>query len=192
MRNTVIAFAFLSVLTTSASAQVHRCKDATGKTIYSDQPCAAGQVGGQIERQRTRAEIMQEREQAYEAELRKQDRKLAEQERARAQQPRGGQPMPTAPVQQVEGWQERKDRENAATSARSIMNNGGRWDSNAEAARKEEARRRAAAAPPIITHCDPGFCYDNNGGVYHKSGPNFMTGPNGRTCHSVGTMWNCN
>lgn len=97
-----------------------------------------------------------------------------------------------APAMAQNDWQSRKDRENAATSASSITNNGGRWDSNAEAARKEEARRRAAAAPAVMTHCDPGFCYDNKGGVYHKVGPGVMTGPNGRACHQAGATWNCN
>lgn len=178
---------------TSAHAQVHRCKDAAGKTVYSDAPCASGQSGSQIERQRSRAEILQEREQAYDAEIRKQDRRLTEQERALAQQQRGGQlPIQTAPGQQAEGWQARKDRENARTSASSITNNGGRFDSNAEAARKEEARKRAAQQPPtIFTHCDPGFCYDDKGGVYHKAGQDVMTGPNGKTCHRAGPNWVC-
>jgi hypothetical protein len=46
--------------------------------------------------------------------------------------------------------------------------------------------------PTTITHCNSGFCYDNLGGVYHRNGPNFMTGPNGQACHGAGTAWNCN
>ena len=189
----------LSCATALCCAQVHRCKDVTGRTVYSDQPCGAGQAGVQIERQRTRGEILQEREQAYEAELRKQERRLGDQERALTQQQRGVQQMPSAvPAQSVEGWQERKNRENAATSARSITNNGSQWDAEAqarraaerrEAARKEEAEN---PTPAIITSCNTGFCYDNQGGVYHKSGQNFMTGPNGKTCNRVGNSWSCN
>lgn len=192
MRWRTIAAACLGLAALSAGAQVHRCKDATGKTVYSDQPCAAGQAGQQIERQRSQAEIMQERDQAYEAELRKQDRRMSEQERALAQQQRGSmQAPPPVALQPAQGWQERKDQQNAATSAASITRNGSRFDANAEAQRREEARRRAAQQPPSITHCDPGFCYDDKGGVYHKAGPDFMTGPNGRTCSRAGNMWNC-
>lgn len=193
MRLITIAIAFAGLSALSAGAQVHRCKDATGKIIYTDQPCVAGQSGVQIERQRSQAEIQQEREQAYDAEIRKQERRLAEQERAFIQQ-QNASPQPTRPTynQPTESWQDRKNKENAATSAGSITNSGGRWDAQAEAQRREEARRRAAAAPANITHCDPGFCYDNKGGVYHKAGPGFMTGPNGRTCHQTGTSWNCN
>jgi len=61
--------------------------------------------------------------------------------------------------------------------------------------REKEARRTAQEQqrpkPTVITHCDPGFCYDDTGGVYHKSGPDFMTGPSGKTCHRTGTFWNC-
>ncbi len=89
-------------------------------------------------------------------------------------------------------WQSRKDRENAATSASSITRNGGRFDSNAESARQQEAQRRAAQQPASsITHCDPGFCYDNKGGVYHKSGTEFLIAPNGKTCSRSGPSWVC-
>ncbi|MFN7155240.1 MAG: DUF4124 domain-containing protein [Acidovorax sp.] len=198
MRWRTIALTYLCLAAVSAGAQVNRCKDASGKIIYSDQPCATGQSGMQIERQRSREEILQEREQAYEAELRKQERRMAEQDRALSQQQRGAAQSPPAVMQPTEGWQERKNRENAATSAKSITNNGGQWDAEAQARRaaerREAARKEEAANPPpaIITNCNTGFCYDNQGGVYHKSGQNFMTGPNGRTCHRAGNSWNCN
>ena len=72
------AFAFLAV---PASAQVHRCKDASGKFTYSDQPCAAGQSGGVIERQKSREQILEERLQAAEANGRKYRAQDAERER---------------------------------------------------------------------------------------------------------------
>lgn len=59
----------LGLAALSASAQVHRCNNTTGKTVYSDHPCAAGQAGAQIERQRSQADIRREREQGYNAEL---------------------------------------------------------------------------------------------------------------------------
>lgn len=71
-------FAFLAV---PASAQVHRCKDASGKLTYSDQPCVAGQSGGVIERQKSREQILEERLQAAEANERKYRAQDAERER---------------------------------------------------------------------------------------------------------------
>ncbi len=43
-----------------------------------------------------------------------------------------------------------------------------------------------------ITGCDGGICRDAQGGLYHRNGPNFMTGPNGATCHKNGPQWVCN
>lgn len=197
-----IAIAGLGLAALSAGAQVHRCKDAMGKTVYSDQPCAAGQAGQQIERPRSQAEIMQEREQAYEAELLKQDRRMTEQERTQAQQQRTVQlPAPVA-NQPAEGWQERKNRENAATSARSITKDRGRWDEKAEteraAIRREEARRAAAAAAAAeadsvstITTCNGASCTDTLGKTYTRNG-GFLNRSDGRVCTALGNQVKCN
>lgn len=190
----------LTGLAPVAHAQVFKCQGPGGKLVYSDRPCDASSTGGLVQRERTFEEKLQEREQAYEAEARKQDRRQAEQEREwETKRQQSMQPLP-APVVRHSGndWARRKELENAATSASSVTNNGGSWDKAAEAQReqqrREDARRRAAQTPPAtnITHCAGGFCYDNQGGVYHGATPNFMTGPNGRPCHRAGNMWNCN
>lgn len=192
-----IIFILLAISAVTASAQVHRCKDAAGKVTFSDSPCASGQAGEQIQRKRTQDEILQERIQAAEAEDRKQGRRMAEQEREWAeQQRRAMQPQP-APTVRHSGndWQKRNELRNAEVSARSITNNGGRWDAAAQAERARQRREEARRNPPtptIITNCNQGFCYDEHGGVYHRNGPDFMTGPNGRTCNRAGNMWNCN
>ncbi len=87
-------------------------------------------------------------------------------------------------------WQARKDRENAATSAGSITNNRGQWDAQAQAERERQSRQSQPAL--VFTSCDSGFCYDNQGGVWHKNGPNYLNGPNGRTCNLSGGFWSCN
>ncbi|MDH4417663.1 MAG: DUF4124 domain-containing protein, partial [Acidovorax sp.] len=183
--------------TATASAQVHRCKDATGKLVFSDRPCEASQSGELVQRKRTREEILKEREQAGEAEIRKQNQRLAEQERALSASQRGV-PAPQAPVPRHSGndWQKRKDLENAATSAGSIANNGGRWDQNAEAerarVRREEALRHQAANPPsMITNCNGGFCYDTNGNVYNRNG-SFLNRTDGQTCTMQAGYAHCN
>lgn len=65
----------------SAHAQVFKCTGPEGKPTFSDRPCDANSAGGMIQRERTFEEKMSEREQAYEAQMRKQDRRMAEQER---------------------------------------------------------------------------------------------------------------
>lgn len=88
-------------------------------------------------------------------------------------------------------WQSRKNRENAATSASSITNNGGTWDAKAEAEREAIARQQRAQRLQF-TGCDQGACYDTQGGIWHKSGADVLNGPNGRTCFRSGSVWNCN
>lgn len=187
----------IAVCTTVASAQVHRCKDATGKLVFSDRPCEASQSGEMVQRKRTQGEILLEREQAMNAEQRKQAQRLDEQERDQAAQERGGQPS-QAPAMRpsANDWQKRKDLENAGTSARSITNDGGRWDKNAEAerarARREEALRRQAANPPsMITSCNAGFCSDTNGNTYYRNG-NHLNSTDGRTCTIQAGYAHCN
>lgn len=97
-----------------------------------------------------------------------------------------------AQTQRQETWQERKDRENAATSAASISRNGGRWDEKAEAERRALARQRAAAQPLTgFTHCDQAFCFGNDGQAYARNGDNLLIAPDGRTCNRSGSTWFC-
>lgn len=192
---------FISVLALGAgvaNAQVHRCKDATGKLIFSDRPCDAGQSGSQILRERTQAEILQEREQAYEAESRKQDRRMSEQEREFAEQERRIRPQQAQPQQTGNDWQLRKDRENAATSARSITSDGGRWDTNAQAERaakhREEMRKRGPEPQPEpeefrVKSCNANGCIDTRGGTY--TGGAIMRRNDGRQCSRSGNTIVC-
>lgn len=192
--------------TPAVTAQVHRCKDAAGKTIYTDAPCAAGSVGGVIQRERTIEEKIQEREEAYIAELRKQDQRFAEQEREWGEQQRRAMQPQSAPSvrHSSNSWSARNALRNAEVSANSITNNGGRWDKTTRARRTQEQREGShqeaisrpsqnhSPQPTNITNCGGGFCNDNQGGVYHRVSPDFMTGPNGQACHRAGAMWNCN
>lgn len=192
------ALIVLSALALPAMAQVHKCKDASGRTIYTDAQCAVGQSGGLFERRRTMNEIYEERIQAANAEDRKHLQRMAEQDREwAAQSSRASRPR-AAPEARHSGsdWARRKDAANAATSANSITGNNGRWDKAAQAQRarerREQAIRDARSSPPThMTNCTPGFCHDDQGGTYHRAGPDFMTGPNGQACHRTGDMWNC-
>ena len=89
----LFAFAFFAM---PASAQVHRCKDSSGKLTYSDQPCATGQSGGILERQKSREHILEERLQAAEANERKYRAQDAERERQMFEQQQQQQRQPAA------------------------------------------------------------------------------------------------
>lgn len=72
----LVAAAFMAPLT--GSAQVFKCKNAQGQAIYSDKACSTTQSGGLLERRRTFEEKMQEREQAYAAQVAKEERRALE------------------------------------------------------------------------------------------------------------------
>ena len=201
----------LVVFAPATSAQVHKCKDAAGKTIYTDAPCTAGQSGGMIERQRTQSEIYQERIQAAEANERKyrsqaatRDAQMLEQQQRQALAPAGGQVVVQDKASSRECKEAQKELE-FVSSIRTIPQDEKRMRTNAAIARvnascgsntqlmQEPPKVIMRPRPAInITNCNSGFCYDDRGGVYHRSGADFMTGPNGRTCHRAGAMWNCN
>lgn len=88
-------------------------------------------------------------------------------------------------------WQQRKDRENAATSASSINRNGGRWDAAAQA---ENARARAQRNGPRfsahITSCGGGFCNDEYGNSYSVNGPTLVR-QDGASCSYSGNIVDC-
>ncbi len=187
----------LTGLAPNVHAQVFKCAGPGGKLTFSDRPCDAGSSGRMIQRERTFEEKLQEREQAYDAELRKQGRRQAEQDQEWAQRRsstlRPHASPPNTPSRA--GWAERKARENAATSASSISNNGGRWDRAAEERRARERREQDRLRGPepsssTLTSCSGGFCYDDGGNVYTQSG-GFLSRTDGRSCAAVGNMVHC-
>ena len=181
MRHLILCLAVL--LTATAHAQVYRCTHA-GKTTYSDQPCSG--AGQQIARQKSAAELEQERAQAYDAELRKLQRRMAEQDNSFAVE---SAPQPV-PGYAGTDWQARKDRDNARTSAGSITNNGSRRDNT-------RPRRRAALpdepepASPEITRCSGQYCYDSAGQNYHSIGNGQIRSLDGTTCFLSGGRYVC-
>ena len=71
----------LAAFAMPSPAQVHRCKDETGKLTFSDQPCKAGQIGELIQQKKSREAILEERMQAAEANERKYRAQSADLER---------------------------------------------------------------------------------------------------------------
>ena len=164
-----------------AASQVHRCKDTSGKTIYSDTPCGNGQLGAMIERQKSAREILDERNLAAEANERK------FRERALDQQMQSQQ----AAVQAVAPAQKKQDKSSSYECRQAQREH--ETVSSIRTGTDEERRNRINAAtqksnaacdlqtemiqPPaekrtlparLITNCNAGFCYGNQGGVGHR------------------------
>lgn len=77
-----IAICAVVISAAQAQAQVHRCTNAAGQSIYTDAPCAEGHTSKLIERQKSAAEIAQYRANADAAT----DRKYRAQAAERVQQ----------------------------------------------------------------------------------------------------------
>lgn len=172
---------FLVVACLPAAAQVHRCKDSSGQLIYSDRPCDTGQTGGLVERRKSDRAIYEERMQAHAAEERKQRGYAMERQRQADAQSAVQDPNWDQPRQK--GYAERLAERNAGvTSNLAPLPHAQR--------RREDVNNQPA--PTAISNCTTGFCTDNQGGVYHRQGKDFMVGADGRTCHRNGAFWNCN
>ena len=201
----LIAFAFFAM---QASAQVHRCKDASGKLTYSDQPCASGQNGEIIERQKSREQILEERLQAAEANERKyrsqaaqQEVQMFEQQQRLSVMPPSRQPAAQDKAASRQCKEAQKELE-FVSSIRTLSQNEKRMRTNAAITSVNAAcgsntqlmqePPKVVVQPTHITHCDSAFCYDSRGTALHRTGTDLLTGPNGRTCHRTGSIWNCN
>ena len=201
----------ISTLALPVMAQVHKCQDASGKTIYTDAQCASGQSGGLLERQRTQSEIHQERMQAAEANERKYRAQAASQDAQAFEQQRQAAPPASSQATAQDKGSSRECKEATkdlefVSSVRTVSQDEKRMRTNAAIARvnancgsntqlMQEPPKiivKRASITPRITHCDAGFCYDSQGATLHRAGPDLLTGPNGRTCHRAGSMWNCN
>lgn len=197
--------------TAPAHAQVHRCLDASGKTIYSDAPCTTGQPGQLIERRKSQEEIVRERMQAAEANERKYRSQQAERDQQNFETQRQNASRSTVSTQQPQNLsgsractEAKKDLE-YVSSIRTISQDEKRMRTNAAITQVNAAcgsNTPLMQEPPKIivrpgrprafTHCDQGACYDDTGTVYHRSGPDVLNGPGGVTCFRSGSSWNCN
>lgn len=96
----------LFILAMPAAAQVHRCKDASGKLTYSDRACDKDHSGELIEQKKSPEEIFAERMRASEANERKYRAQAAERQ-SQAVEPRQNQTRAT---------ENQQDAPNRATS----------------------------------------------------------------------------
>lgn len=89
-----IALIGLMSFALAAQAQVYRCKDASGRTVYSDAACPSNSTGAVIERRKTEQEVMAERLQAAEANERKWRQRAFEAQQEARMQARAPDPVP--------------------------------------------------------------------------------------------------
>lgn len=180
MRWKMIAVVCLGLAALSASAQVHRCKQADGKMVYSDQPCARGQTGGAILPDPTVREIAWE--QARNAAQGAGNANSAPCRKAREEL---GQLMAlnTLPTEEkrirLQGQQSR-----VATAC-------GTAPADAPSPAAAAASRAAPTGKLNFIYCDVSFCHDDKGGVHMKNGPDYVDSATGKRCARVGSQTFC-
>ena len=192
------------------AAQVHRCTDAAGKTLYSDAPCIAGQSGALVEGRKSREEILEERLQAAQANERKYRQQAAE--RAQ-QQSTPAVPPVTAPIvapdksASYECRQAQRDYETVSSirggtdEERRNRINASAVKLNVECDLKTEmiqppaifvAPARSHRRVPGNVHCEQGFCPDVPVITQPRAGPGLLVMPGGKTCYRAGGTLTCN
>lgn len=72
----------VAVIANAGMAQVHRCKDASGKISYSDVACPSSQSGDLVQRAKTREEQLEERLRIAEENERKSAKRAEKAERS--------------------------------------------------------------------------------------------------------------
>lgn len=214
MKKHLIAAA-LVLAASSSLAQVHKCKDASGKIVYSDAPCASSATGGRINVRPNTIDTSMDWER---------NKRNIQQRQLEGDQRRpvpAAQPSPAMQTnQQHASYACKLAIRNAETQSQNaspakIDSDRGEarracgfdpWPgpsaSEIDAANKRSAaldkaaRAKLAASddghPALMTSCDAGGCWDTRGNRYNSSaGGNFIR-QDGRPCTKTGSLLNCN
>ncbi len=187
----------------SATAQVHRCADATGQLTYSDQPCKADQAGAQIEQRKTAEALQLERLEAAQASQRKTPlpQQIEQDVQRRAGPTASSAPMVVAQTQSTAECRAAQKELEFVSSIRTLSGAEKRSRMNAaisgvNASCGTQTPLLQEPPPPVIrqivmTHCDAKFCYDDRGAAYGRSGAGVLTAPDGQMCTGSGMAWTC-
>ena len=198
----LMGIALCAVVISTAQAQVHRCTNAAGQSIYTDAPCAEGQTSKLVERQKSAAEIAQERANADAATDRKYRAQAAERAQQDAPPSSPSQASTQTPLAATPACKSAQKEMEFVSSIRTLSQDEKRMRTNAAIANvnaacgtntplMQEPPKVIVKANPVITHCDSGFCYDDAGAVYKKNNADSITAGDGRVCTKSAGIWRC-
>lgn len=162
----ITAIAFFGA--NSADAQVHRCLDASGKTSFSDAPCAntaksATRVLGAEATDRRWENEVYGRERNMRS-IENASRILAEPTSDARVGSQGPALMESDPNERIRAQDDRNmERRMAEIEA-------DRAKREDRAARAEAARPAAPRGPAMLSSCDGGGCWDTSGNRYNRTG----------------------
>ena len=181
---TFFASAVLVLTSYPSFGQVHRCQDASGKITYTDRGCGSSQSGNLLENRKSDFEIFEERNRAYEAEMRKQRRYQAEREREFFDTRRPATAAGYATGSQIghKGYAERLAERNAGVQSQLLP---------PATTSTQRQKPNPTSLPNSFQNCNDGFCTSNTGELYHRQGPDRLVTPSGNVCLRSGAMWQC-
>lgn len=179
MRWKLLAIASLCLAALPASAQVHRCKQADGKMVYSDRPCTSGQTGGAMLANPSVREVAWEQ-----ARNRAQGTGTPNSAPCRAAKEEMAQLVALRTLSPEEKRIRLEGQENRVAAACGTAPPGANQPPLA-------GRVPAASTPVVIVYCDAGLCHDNKGGVHMKSGPDSVDPATGKNCARVAGQTVC-
>ncbi|MET4580290.1 DUF4124 domain-containing protein [Ottowia thiooxydans] len=202
----VAAVMFVTLASSTSHAQVHRCKGADGKTVYSDAPCASSNSGGVVRLHDNVIETQMDRE--------RNERYLLEHRR---QSTETGSPAVTAPAARVGNSSAAANSPECRLAIRNANTQSGSAtptkidNDRAEASRVcgynpwpgksasevDAENRRSAAIERSLRHrarlvgqCDAGGCWDTLGVRYNGSGARLIRS-DGQACRRVANSLEC-
>lgn len=179
MRWRTLVIACLGLAALSASAQVHRCKNASGKIVYGDQPCAQGQTGGTILPDPTVREVAWEQ-----ARNRAQGAGTPNSAPCRKAREERAQLVGLSTLSPEEKRIRVQGQETRVAAACGTEPSGANLPPAA-------SKAPAASGPVVFTYCEAGLCHDNQGGIHMKSGPDFVNASTSKTCSRAGLQTIC-
>ncbi|MDO9597010.1 MAG: DUF4124 domain-containing protein [Azoarcus sp.] len=205
------AILIAALVSTSADAQVYKCKeDSTGKVTFSDVPCHGKNAGGSVNLHENTLDTSGSREQALKREIRDLQERMDSYEAAGSSRSQYGRTESDLQAERADSHACKQAKWSLDIEAGSMTRN------KASVASKEAAMRSACgmrepdrveihneygrrgssrAAPPratTITNCDSGGCWDNAGGRYNRgAGNTYFPAAGGGACQMINGRMQC-
>lgn len=194
----------LAASTTSAQAQVHRCKGTDGKLVYSDAPCTPHATGGAIklhensidtstDRERNERYLQQRRQEEHEQQRTTAPAAGAAQADSNRDSPACRLAIRNANTQGSTATPAKIDNDRAEAIRECGFNP---WpgktasEIDAENRRSRAIDRAARRHPGLITTCDASGCWDTLGNRYNGTGSTLFR-TDGSTCRRTGNTLQC-
>lgn len=200
-RNLIIAIGAIFFVSTSAHAQVWKCKnDATGKVEYSGIPCDIKSTGNTVNAAPNEIDASGSREaidrantkKAFEETHEARRRQTAEAENAANTRTANTEKARKACADAENEYQSAKNKRAAPDIMQPLKSRVRIACSREPDGSSPRTMPAPATQPSVITNCDATGCWDNLGGRYSKgAGTTYIPSNGGPACQLIGGQMQC-